>query len=135
MKKYLKNNKNIALLPGGFEEATIYEYNKNNVYINDRKGFIKYALRFGYTVVPVYTFGEEKTYKSINLYEKTRLLLNKLKIPAVFFYGKFLFLPYSDISMTTVIGEKINLPLIKEPKQNDIDKYHDLYKKKIKRII
>jgi hypothetical protein len=41
---------NIALLPGGFEEATIYAYGQHRVYIKDRKGFIKMALKYGYTV-------------------------------------------------------------------------------------
>lgn len=40
----MKNEDNIAVIPGGFEEATVYEYEKNVVYIMKRKGFIKYAL-------------------------------------------------------------------------------------------
>ena len=45
MKSLLKAKTNIAMLPGGFDEATLYEYKKHSVYIKKRKGFIKYALQ------------------------------------------------------------------------------------------
>lgn len=44
MLKNMKAGNNIALLPGGFEEATCYENGKNLIFIKNRKGFIKYAL-------------------------------------------------------------------------------------------
>ena len=40
----------MALLPGGFQEATLFARNRHRVYINQRKGFIKYALRHGYVL-------------------------------------------------------------------------------------
>jgi len=48
--KLVTKSKNVALLPGGFEEATIYEKNKHRVYIKHRKGFVKMALTYGYKV-------------------------------------------------------------------------------------
>ncbi|KDO24241.1 hypothetical protein SPRG_09877 [Saprolegnia parasitica CBS 223.65] len=39
---------NIALIPGGYEEATTYNYGKHQVYLKNRKGFIKLALKHGY---------------------------------------------------------------------------------------
>lgn len=37
--------KNLAIIPGGFEEATLMEYGVERVVLKARKGFIKYALR------------------------------------------------------------------------------------------
>ena len=34
------------------------EYGKENIFINNRKGFIKYALQHGYTIALGYNFGE-----------------------------------------------------------------------------
>jgi len=48
--KLLKKSKNIALLPGGFEEATMFSRSKHRIFIKNRKGFIKLALKFGYKV-------------------------------------------------------------------------------------
>ena len=33
MQQAMKNNKNITLIPGGFEEASIYHYNKHRLYL------------------------------------------------------------------------------------------------------
>lgn len=49
----MKKGKNIGLLPGGFEEATVTTPKEFRCWLNDRKGFIKYALRYGYTIYPV----------------------------------------------------------------------------------
>lgn len=96
MKSRMRRGENIALIPGGFQEATMFEYNRHTVYIKRRKvralafastpqpagrmrvplcadpaplaqGFIKYALQHGYRVYPCYTFGEERTYYSISV--------------------------------------------------------------------
>ena len=54
----MKKGKNVALVPGGFEEATLACKHENRLYIKKRKGFIKYALKHGTTLYPVFTFGE-----------------------------------------------------------------------------
>jgi len=54
----MNNGRNIAIIPGGFEEATLTSTTSTSVYIKNRKGFIKYAIKHGYSVFPLYTFGE-----------------------------------------------------------------------------
>lgn len=54
------------------------------MYLRNRKGFIVYALRYGYRVSPVYTFGEELLYSSFERWPNFRLWLNKWKIPCGF---------------------------------------------------
>ena len=49
----MQEGKKIALLPGGYEEATITVEDELRVYINNRKGFIKYALENNYAIYPV----------------------------------------------------------------------------------
>ena len=58
--RLLREGKPLALIPGGFEEATITSDRADRVYLKDRKGFAKYALQNGYSVVPVYAFGENR---------------------------------------------------------------------------
>ena len=62
MNKKMKKGMNFSILPGGFEEATLTDYDSSNVFIKKRKGFIKYALRYGYTLHPAYVFGENKVF-------------------------------------------------------------------------
>lgn len=44
MKKVMKKGDNLAILPGGFEEATLTSTKECRIFIKDRKGFIKYGL-------------------------------------------------------------------------------------------
>lgn len=126
----MARNENIGFLPGGFEEATLFENGKHVVYIQNRKGFMKYALQHGYKVYPVYTFGEEMTYTTIKFASNEfRLWLNKHHIPAVLFCGYWwcFFLPIAKVDLTTVIGEPMVLPTIKEPSMEQVEEYHAAY--------
>ncbi len=133
MNKFMKKGHNVALIPGGFQEATLYERNRHKLFLNDRKGFIKYALKFGYKIVPCYVFGEELSYWQWEIgFKSFRLWLNKHNIPGIFFIGKYLFLPDNDINVISVVGKPIELPHILNPKSSDIDKYHKIYMDEIK---
>lgn len=94
-------------MPGGFEEASLTSQNKDRVYIKSRKGFIKYALKFGYSIYPIYVFNENKLFKTFDKFYDFRIWLNKFKIPGVFFLGKFGFpyAPDNNQSLKVVIGE------------------------------
>ncbi|GMH57156.1 hypothetical protein TrRE_jg12313 [Triparma retinervis] len=58
----MKNKESFGLIPGGFHEATIAYPGTSRVFLKNRKGFVKYALQHGFTLTPVYTFGESATY-------------------------------------------------------------------------
>jgi len=133
-KEFMKEGKNIKFLPGGFEEATLTHCEKERIFVKDRKGFIKYSLQFGYTLYPIYTFNENKVYNTINILEGFRLWLNKLKIPGTLFYGKYGWLPRTDVELITVIGKGIELPVIENPSNEQIDYYHSLYIEKLQEV-
>ena len=46
--KAMATGESLALLPGGFQEASICKQGADRVYIKHRQGFIKYALQEGY---------------------------------------------------------------------------------------
>lgn len=126
-KGYLKKGQNVTFSPGGFEEATISDHRKDKIFIKKRKGFIKYALEYGYTIHPAYTFNENKAYYTFNGFEKFRLMLNKLKIPTAIFWSKFLVFPNPNIRFYTVVGKAIKCPHIEKPTTEEIDLYHQKY--------
>ena len=129
MRKHMSTGKNCGILPGGFEEATIARTGEDRVFIKRRKGFVKFALRFGYNIQPVYSFGESDTFLVWPHLERLRLKLNLLKIPGVIFFGNTYFPPFprSRARLVTVIGDPIPIPHISEPSKIDVDKYHALY--------
>jgi hypothetical protein len=108
----LRTGQNVCLMPGGFEEATLYERGKHRVYIKKRFGFIKLALQHGYKVHPVYTFGEECAYHTFPHLLKFRLKLNEFKVPGVLFFGRpgCFYLPRADVDLITVVGKPLVLP-------------------------
>ncbi len=130
-KEIMNKGKNIIFIPGGFEEATLTEYNRDRVFINSRKGFIKYAIEYGYKIHPVYTFNENKLFYTVNWFEKLRLFLNKFKIPGTIFYSKYFMFPNHNFHILTAVGEGIQMPLIKNPTCEDVDKYHKIYIEKL----
>lgn len=130
-KKLMTLKKNLIVIAGGFEEATITSYTEDRVFINNRKGFIKYALQHGYKVYPSYGFNENKTYFYFTNI-KLGLLLNKIKIPGVIFLSRYLnFLPNHDVKLITVIGKGIQMPTIENPTKDEINKYHEIYKENL----
>ena len=131
MKKLMAAKRNLAIIPGGFEEATFHERGVERVYIMKRKGFIKYALRHGYQVCPVYTFGESETYESCNWFLDLRAKLNEYKIPTVLFFGwwAFPFFPRPNCDIVTIIGAPIDFPELNEDSITPevIDQWHRKY--------
>ena len=56
MKRLMKQGKTIGVVPGGYEEAILTSDKELRVYLKHRKGFVKYALKYGYTIYPVLTY-------------------------------------------------------------------------------
>ena len=129
MRRLMSRGKNLAIVPGGFEEATLQRYSDESVYLSRRKGFIKIALKHGYAVTPVYTFGESETFHTLTGANAFRLWLNSFKLPAVIFFGWtwFPFFPRPESELHTFIGDPIQLPLIPEATSADVDKWHKVY--------
>lgn len=132
MMNLMKANKPIALLPGGFQEVAILKYNVDAVYVPF--GFIKLALKNGYQVVPAYTFGECKAYRTKNLPLFLQKLLVKFKLPAVIFWGKFLMYPDNNIELNTVFGKPIECPQIDNPTNKQVHEFREKYIQELLKI-
>ncbi|KAE9032957.1 hypothetical protein PR003_g9679 [Phytophthora rubi] len=129
MQSIMHTGQNLCLLPGGFEEATLYQRGKHRVYIKKRFGFIKLALQHGYDVYPAYTFGEEYTYHAFSHLQWLRLKMNQFRIPGTIFFGLPLcfFLPRPDVDLITVVGKPLRIPHVEHPSRELVKEYHDKY--------
>jgi hypothetical protein len=87
MTLHMKKGHDIALIPGGFEEASIHASHCDRLFLKHRQGFIKYALQFGYSVCPVYSFGERESYANAPGFYKFRLWLNSWGLPGILPWG------------------------------------------------
>jgi len=141
MMKLLRERKlSLYLVVGGFNEAALLKKDFDCVYIKDRKGFIKYALKCGSCVLPAYTFGECSTYNTIlSGQNKLKTWLTSNRIPCVFPYGPFAWccslLPYrKNVGLHTIYGNLKKFPCIEQPTKEDIDTYHKWYVDELCRI-
>lgn len=131
----MRSGDNLSILPGGYQEATLYRRHEHRVFIKSRKGFIKYALMHGYKVHPSYIFGEEKTYLAASWLQEKFMFLNKWKLPACFFMGKYMvFMPEDQLDMVTVVGRSLKMPLIEKPTQEDVDHWHGRYMEELQSV-
>lgn len=138
MTKLMSKSKNIMLLPGGFEEASLSYPGIHNIFIKKRLGFIKLALLNGYTIYPIYCFGENDLYYNLFYYtipNKFKFWLNYYKIPCVLPFGNF-FLPRYNVDLLVVVGKKIKCPIFEESHISEelLLEYQTLYINEIKRI-
>jgi len=141
-----QKNCDFGMLPGGMDEVALYKKGHERIYIQNRKGFIKYALQYGYQLIPCYTFGESDLYNSFNSIDhgfigrcNQSMQLYTLKhfgfvIPL--FWGPYAkyglpWLPRNNIPINTVVGNTLQLPKIIHPTDDDIIKYHKLYMRHI----
>lgn len=129
MLKLMAKGESLCMTPGAFQEATSYVFKRHRVYLKQRKGFVKYCLRYGYRLHPVYTFGETETYYTLGGFESFRFWLNGYGIPTVAFVGLWFcpMLPRRGLELRTYIGEPVELPKIESPTDAEVDLWHDKY--------
>ncbi|CAJ1362756.1 unnamed protein product [Effrenium voratum] len=131
IRRLMTEGSNVALVLGGFEEATVCDTGKDRVVLKSRKGIVKYCLQHGYRLQPVYSFGEDETYTFAQGLRDFRLWLNSFKVPAVAFFGNPVapWLPKRQAKILTVIGEAVQCPHIPEPSPEEVNKWQQEYAK------
>jgi len=124
----MKKGEPMAIIPGGFSEATISSSKANRVFLRNRIGFVKYALEYGYALTPCYIFHENELYFNIQGAWRFRHWLNSFGIPAVLPFGRWwcLFLPRND-RLNIVIGKVLTFPRINNPTREQVAEYHQRY--------
>ena len=115
-----KKNRAVGLVVGGAAESLHSYPGKNSLILKKRKGFIKLALRNGYTfsytlvselidrakLVPVYSFGETGLLSQVRhpiMLSFQRKVYKLLSFAPCVFYGRFFLpIPFANKRVTTV---------------------------------
>ena len=121
----------LLLYPGGVKEQIRTSNNKEIVWLSDRKGFIKLAIKHGASLIPCYSFGVSKvwTYFNERLFTFRDWLRRTFSIGIPLFIG-YGFIPYSA-PIYTICGEPIHVDKVKNPTQEQIDQLHSVYVQKL----
>jgi len=131
----MRSKRNFAIIPGGFHEAVITKRATDRVFLSKRKGFVKFALRHGYSLTPVYVFGETDSYTNLQGGWGVRFLLSALQLPAVAFWGLW-FSPLTPrrARLVAVVGDPIQLPRVENPSKQQVDDWHRQYVDALQRL-
>lgn len=136
LKRHLKKEGvegSLVLYIGGIAELFMSCPEEERLYIGQRKGFIKMALREGADVIPAYFFGNTSVL-SVLKHGPLAALSRRLGASLTLFWGKY-YLPIPrDHMLLCARGKPLGLPHIPEPTKEDVDKYHALYVAEVKRL-
>jgi 2-acylglycerol O-acyltransferase 2 len=128
----MKVGRPVAIVVGGFDEMLNTKPDRDTIYLRNRKGFIKLAIKHGYSVTPVYCFGECQLYHNgLSLPSWLSKICMKWKIPAVFPIGRSFFdfsMPSaSSQGLLVVFGPSVKFEKCKKPTKVAIEKAHAEY--------
>ncbi|CAD5220369.1 unnamed protein product [Bursaphelenchus xylophilus] len=128
----------IGIVVGGAEEALDAHDGKHYLNLNNRRGFCKYALKYGADLVPSYSFGENDIFKQSDNDRGTNLrqlqsLIKKVCgfCPPLFhgrgiIYRSFGILPFRR-PIKTVVGAPIHVDRVENPTREQVDELHQKY--------
>ena len=136
MDSYLRNGEDVALPPGGFEEATLTDTLIDRVYIKKRYGFVRLCLMHGVSIRPTYVFGEGKLYSNVQGAWSIRLAMNSYNIPTILPWGLWFLplVPKRNVRLFIVVGRPMILPKLTNPTKMEVAMWHDNYIREFKRI-
>uniref|UniRef100_A0A5F9D9R1 Acyltransferase n=1 Tax=Oryctolagus cuniculus TaxID=9986 RepID=A0A5F9D9R1_RABIT len=136
----------VVIVIGGAQESLYTAPGWHCLALKKHKGFVRLALRHGASLVPVYSFGENDTFKGMNFSEGSwqylcQVIFKKIVgFPPCIFWGRGLFSSNSwgllplPVPITTVVGGPIPVPQCSSPSQEQVDHYHRLYMDALERL-
>jgi len=129
--RVLSKGYSIVVLPGGEAEQIRTVYQEERVFVKNRKGFVKLAMRTNVPIVPVYVFGTSDYYYTNQAFFDPREWLQKrlgICIPlATGLWGSLLCpLP---VKTTIVYGDPLSFKLKKNgsPTNEELDAGHEKF--------
>jgi hypothetical protein len=128
-----KGDRSFILVPGGYNEAVLTKNGRERLYIRRRYGFIKYAMRYGYTLTPVYAHGETDLYTTVEGAEGIRQALARWNFPVVLFRGNSIlpFIPLR-VPLRVVVGEAVDVG--HHSRHITKDQLHEAHDKYLRRL-
>ena len=138
MQKLMKTKQDCAIITGGFHEASIHSDINDRIFLKNRKGFVKYAIQYQYTLTPIFGFGEKDTFYNIPGFWSFRLWLNEFGIPGILPFGRWIcqILPRNE-RLHIVVDTPLLPPKLGEDEKvtkEMVDEHHAKYMEKLKKL-
>ncbi|KUI60886.1 Diacylglycerol O-acyltransferase 2A [Cytospora mali] len=135
----------VTIVVGGARESLEAQPNTMRLIIQERKGFIKLAIRTGADLVPVLGFGENDLYDQLDphkhpwLHNLQRYFLKVWKFTVPLLHGRGIFnydvglMPYRR-PLNIVVGKPIKVVQAENPDNSEVDRLHSLYTEELQKI-
>eukprot|EP00752_Nemacystus_decipiens_P007620 g6810.t1 len=124
----LREGHSLSLAPGGIGEMFLDgEAGKELALIKGHKGFVRAAMAHGVPLVPVYVFGNSKTFKRLPLPAILESWSRVLKASLVLFWGRWgLPVPFK-VPVTFAVGKPLDLQKNSSPSPAQVDAVHEQF--------
>lgn len=119
-----------CLYIGGMLELFFSSPKKEAVFLSQRKGFVKLAMRQGADLVPTYLFGNTTVMSTLD-WSPLVSLSRTLGVSVTLFWGRWWLPVPKPVKLVYARGRPIGLPHIEEPTAEDVDKWHAVYCEKL----
>ncbi|XP_058758695.1 diacylglycerol O-acyltransferase 2D-like isoform X2 [Vicia villosa] len=121
----LESGQSCIIVPGGIRETLFMEHDSENVFLKERRGFVRIAIEMGHPLVPIFCFGQTNTYKWWKV--STKLVHNLtrfIKINPIIFWGILgSHIPFKN-PLYVVVGRPIHVKKNPKPTTEQVTKVH-----------
>jgi len=114
---------NVVIVPGGIAEMIEGSDPENEVVVlKCRKGFVRFAITRGCPLVPIYCFGENKSFYRYSFLKGLRLYWSrKFRITIQLFRGRwFTLIPFA-VPLNVVVGEPVECKQNPDPSEDEVE--------------
>ncbi|GMH32405.1 hypothetical protein BSKO_00239 [Bryopsis sp. KO-2023] len=135
----LSSGKSCVLIPGGVREVLSMEKGKEVIFLSKRFGFVKMAMQQGVPIVPVFAFGQSKTYAWWKLSQAfpaswIRNLARRSGVEPMLLWGRWgTVVPYK-VPITIAIGEAIEVPHEQNPEDKKVEEILSVFIKSMRAL-
>eukprot|EP00520_Triparma_pacifica_P007668 CAMPEP_0118667098 /NCGR_PEP_ID=MMETSP0785-20121206/19593_1 /TAXON_ID=91992 /ORGANISM="Bolidomonas pacifica, Strain CCMP 1866" /LENGTH=241 /DNA_ID=CAMNT_0006561505 /DNA_START=219 /DNA_END=944 /DNA_ORIENTATION=+ len=123
----------VVIYIGGIAELFKSSRKEERLYLSKRKGFIKLALTTGADIIPLYLLGNTDTLTVVKN-GPLATLSRKMGVSITYFWGLFNTPIPRPSQMVYVRGRPLGITKMDNPKQEDIDRWHEVYCKEVERL-
>ncbi len=141
-KHNLKMKRSLLIYIGGEKEQLLAQPNTHKIYLKSRKGFIKLAIQHNVSIIPMYAFGENEAFQTIEeggFWDKMQNYIQKeFKVVLPLFWGRYgLPIPFNNTPVQVELGKPI-YPVLpdssKLPLEEQIERLHQVFIKEMERL-
>eukprot|EP00656_Telonema_subtile_P042367 TRINITY_DN4792_c0_g1_i6.p2 TRINITY_DN4792_c0_g1~~TRINITY_DN4792_c0_g1_i6.p2 ORF type:complete len:185 (+),score=29.72 TRINITY_DN4792_c0_g1_i6:700-1254(+) len=116
----------VCLTPGGIAEMLMSSPSQDAALLS-RKGFVRFALRHGVPLVPVYVFGNNHALTLAPLPHFLSQLSRMLRVSLVFVWGRWGLPIPVRVPLLYAIGQPILVHKVLNPTASQVDKLHQVF--------